>query len=64
MVRRFTGAGCVCLLVVVLAHVTEHWNILPVVGWRQSDSPGHYLALSSAVAGIALLIATLISLRV
>jgi hypothetical protein len=64
IVRRLIRIGCVCLLVVVLTHVAERWKILPVMGWGRPDSPGHYLNLFSAVAGITLLVAALISSRI
>jgi len=52
--------GCVCLLVVVLTHVAEHFHLLPGMGWGFPNSPGHYLDLFSAVSGIALLVAAYI----
>jgi hypothetical protein len=51
-------AGCACLLVVALTHVAEHWKILPRMGWGLPNSPGHYLDLFSAIAGIGLLLAS------
>ena len=59
--KRLTLAGCVCLVVVVLTHVAEHWRILQGMGWGLPNSPGHYLDLSSAIGGIALLLAALIT---
>jgi len=49
-------AGCACLLVVVLTHVAERFNIFPAMGWGLPDSPGHYLDLFSAIAGIGLFV--------
>jgi hypothetical protein len=50
------SAGCGCLTVMVLTHVAERLHILPGMGWGLPDSPGHYLDLVSAIAGIALLL--------
>jgi len=47
--------GAVCLLIVVLAHVCEASHLFPRMRWGEPDSPGHYLDLSSAIAGITLL---------
>lgn len=55
VVRLMTLAGSACLLVVVLTHVAERFNIFPAMGWGLPDSPGHYLDLLSAIAGIGLL---------
>jgi hypothetical protein len=57
MARILALAGCACLLVVVLAHIAERWHRFPVMGWGLPHSPGHYLDLFSAIAGIALLLA-------
>ena len=46
------GAGC--LLVVVLTHVCEALNLLPLMYWGQRHSVGHYFDLSSAVLGLTL----------
>jgi len=54
--RLLVLAGCACLLVVMLAHVAERFNILPAMGWGLPDSSGHYLDLFSAIAGIGLLV--------
>lgn len=53
-------AGCAFLLVVVLTHVAEHYNIFAAMGWGQPNSPGHYLDLVSAIAGIGFLIIGLV----
>jgi hypothetical protein len=57
MSRILGLAGCACLLVVALTHVAEWWDILPAMGWGLPNSPGHYLDLFSAIAGIGLLLA-------
>jgi hypothetical protein len=54
--RRLVLAGCAFLLVVVLTHVAEHFNVLPMMGWGLPDSPGHYLDLLSAIAGVGLVV--------
>lgn len=47
--------GSALLLVMVLTHVAEHFRLLLTMHWGSSDSPGHYLDLTSAVGGVALL---------
>ncbi len=54
--RLLVSAGCAFLLVVVLTHVAERYAIFPAMGWGLPDSPGHYLDLFSAIAGIGLLL--------
>jgi len=46
------GAGC--LLVVVLAHVSEALHLFPSMGWGLEHSAGHYLDLWSAIFGLTL----------
>lgn len=55
--RLLLSSACACLIVVVLTHVAERLGILLRMGWGLPDSPGHYLDLVSAVAGIGLLVA-------
>jgi hypothetical protein len=52
-------AAALCLLIVVLTHVAEHWHIFPSMGWGLPDSPGHYLDLTSVILGVAFLLAAL-----
>ena len=47
------GAGC--LMIVVLTHVCESFHLFPSMGWGLKHSPGHYLDLSAAILGLALL---------
>ena len=49
---QLLGAGC--LLVVVLAHVSEAHHLFPWMQWGLADSVGHYLDLWSAVLGLTL----------
>jgi hypothetical protein len=49
---QLLGAGC--LMVVVLAHVTEALHLFPWIYWGLEHSAGHYLDLSSAVLGLTL----------
>ena len=58
--RRLLLAGCGCLLVVVLAHLAEAMHWLPGMGWGLPSSPGHYIDLVSAIAGVALLLAAVV----
>ena len=55
--------GCACLLVVALTHVAERWHIFSGMGWGLPNSPGHYLDLFSAIAGMVLLLAAYVSSR-
>ena len=57
--RRTTGMlllvlGTCCFVVVAFTHVCESLRILPVFGWGQRDSVGHYLDLVAALVGLAL----------
>ncbi len=49
-VLRVIGAGC--LMVVVLAHVSETTRLFPTMRWGLEHSAGHYLDLGSAVFGL------------
>ncbi|HEV8636953.1 MAG TPA: hypothetical protein VG370_22260 [Chloroflexota bacterium] len=51
-VLQLLGAGC--LVVVVLTHVSEALRLFPSMQWGSPTSVGHYLDLSSAVLGLAL----------
>ena len=55
--------GCPCLVIVVLTHFAEHFDLLPGMGWGLPDSPGHYLDLVSAVAGVGLVLASFVLRR-
>jgi hypothetical protein len=55
------SAAQICLVVVVLTHIAERFDLLPAMGWGLPDSPGHYLNLVSAVLGIVLLGSSLIA---
>jgi hypothetical protein len=59
--RLLLSAALICLVVVVLTHVAERFDLLPAMGWGLPNSPGHYLDLVSAVLGIALLVSGLIA---
>ena len=47
--------GAVCLVIVLLTHVAERFDLLPGMGWGLPRSPGHYLDLVSAILGCILL---------
>lgn len=49
---QLLGAGC--LVVVVLAHISEALHLFPWMGWGLEHSAGHYLDLSAAVLGFTL----------
>ena len=55
VVRLLLLAGCGCLAVMAMTHVAEGLHLLPGMGWGLPNSPGHYLDLFSAIAGIVLL---------
>ena len=44
--------GAACLVVVVLAHVSEALSLFPWMHWGLEHSAGHYLDLGSAVLGL------------
>jgi hypothetical protein len=46
--------GAVCLVIVILAHVSEALRIFPWMGWGLESSVGHYLDLSGAILGASL----------
>ena len=57
LVRLLLLAGCYCLAVMAMTHAAEALHLLPGMGWGLPNSPGHYLDLFSAIAGIVLLLA-------
>jgi hypothetical protein len=57
LVRLLLLAGCACVAVMAMTHVAEALHLLPGMGWGLPNSPGHYLDLFSAIAGIVLLLA-------
>lgn len=63
MTRKLTLIGIGLLVVVVLIHVAEHWQIFPAMGWGQPSSPGHYLDLASAIGGAGCLLASFLVRR-
>jgi hypothetical protein len=46
--------GAVCLMVVVIAHVSEALHLFSWMGWGIENSIGHYLDLGGAVLGLLL----------
>ena len=49
---QLVGAGCI--VVVVLAHVSEALHLFPWMDWGQEHSIGHYFDFWSAVLGLTL----------
>jgi hypothetical protein len=49
---QLLGAGC--LVIVVLAHLSEALHLFPWMNWGRSHSIGHYLDFWSAVLGLVL----------
>jgi len=54
--RLFLLFGLACLLIVVLTHVAETFQIFPAMRWGMPNSAGHYLDLVSAILGVTLLL--------
>ena len=48
-------AASFCLGVVVLTHIAEALHLLPMMGWGDPHSVGHYIDLSTAIAGVVLI---------
>jgi formate hydrogenlyase subunit 3/multisubunit Na+/H+ antiporter MnhD subunit len=57
---RLLLLGAVCLIVVVLTHVSEALQVFAFMGWGQPDSAGHYVDFASAIVGCTLLVAGLV----
>jgi len=51
-ILQFLGASG--LLLVVLTHIAETFEVLPWMHWGSEHSPGHYLDLAGAVFGLTL----------
>jgi hypothetical protein len=49
---QLVGAGA--LVVVVLTHIAEAFDLFPWMGWGLPHSAGHYIDLISAASGITL----------
>jgi hypothetical protein len=47
--------GSFCLVLVVLMHVAEAFQLMPGMGWGLPNTLGHYLDLCSAITGLILL---------
>lgn len=47
--------GAIFLLMMVLAHIAEAFQLVPWMRWGQNEIPGHYLDLFSAILGLILL---------
>jgi len=45
--------GAAGLMIVVVTHIAEAFQLLPWMRWGRNDSAGHYLDLGSALVGIA-----------
>lgn len=54
-------AGALCFGVVVLTHIAEALHVFPAMGWGEPHSIGHYIDLSSAVAGAVFFAAGILS---
>jgi len=49
--------GLACFGVMALTHVFEAFAVFPTLGWGQPRSVGHYIDLTAALSGIALVVA-------
>jgi hypothetical protein len=47
-------AGAACLVIVILAHISEALHLFPWMHWGLQHSAGHYLDSGSAVLGLML----------
>jgi hypothetical protein len=47
--------GAACLVMVMLTHVAERFDLFPGMGWGLPYSPGHYFDLVGAILGCILL---------
>ena len=47
--------GAALLLVVIFAHLSEVFGLVPSLGWGRPNTLGHYIDLVSAIAGAILL---------
>jgi hypothetical protein len=45
-------AGAACLMLMVLCHAFEAFQLLTLMRWGDPDSAGHYLDLASAAIGL------------
>ena len=48
--------GAICFVLVVSTHLAEGLRLFPAMRWGEPDSIGHYIDLTSAVLGIALML--------
>lgn len=44
-----------CFVIVIVTHIAEALRLFPAMGWGEPRSIGHYVDLTSAIGGIALL---------
>jgi len=51
---RLELIGSAGLIMVVLTHFAEAFDLIPWMHWGAEDSAGHYLDLSSALTGLTL----------
>ena len=65
--RRPTGSRRLLLVsagffvIVAMSHVFEAFRILPAAGWGQPRSPGHFIDLTAALAGVTFLLAAMLA---
>lgn len=58
-ILQLFGTGC--LMIVVLTHIAEASRLVPAMGWGEPHSVGHYVDLTSAVLGIALVLGAVLT---
>jgi len=48
--------GAILFIIVALSHVFEALQVLPMFGWGQPDSVGHYVDLFAAALGAVVVV--------
>ena len=62
--RRLLLVSAGFFVIVAMSHVFEAFRILPAVGWGQPRSPGHFIDLAAALAGVTCLLAATVAVLV
>jgi len=52
--------GIGCFAIVAATHVFEEFSVLPALGWGRADSVGHFIDLTAALLGVALVAASIL----
>jgi len=54
------AVGVGCFAVVAATHIFEEFSVLPALGWGRPNSVGHFIDLTAALLGVALVAASLL----